>query len=249
MKTKAFYIGASITAVIILSVVFLNRTQAPTDSSTITKEPVAETGTQKGDVKQGTGTTQTQPIVSTKGFNSYANGSYNFTVKYPSYVKAREGFFTFHELGNTWRLYPPQGQLSQGKAIVSFAIFNIDQGSISTGRESYPLFYTAEVRVGVTDNTADCYKPDASFTDQKVSTVVINGTTFKKFSTQEAGMMKYTQAESYRTIHNKQCFVIEQIKYGTSYRDEKMKPGISDKTLEEYYTLGATIIKTFTFTK
>ena len=62
-------------------------------------------------------------------------------------------------------------------------------------------------------------------------------------------MMKYVQAESYRTIHNKMCFVLEQIKAGTSYRDEKMGAGIADSSLTNYYNEGATIIQTFKFTK
>lgn len=71
----------------------------------------------------------------------------------------------------------------------------------------------------------------------------------KKFSTEEAGMMKYVQAESYRTVHKNNCYVLEQIKAGSSYRDELMAPGIADSTLTSYYATGETIIRTFKFTE
>jgi hypothetical protein len=79
--------------------------------------------------------------------------------------------------------------------------------------------------------------------------LTINGTSFKRFSSSDAGMMKYVQSESYRTIHNNMCYVLEQIKSGSSYRDEKMAEGIKDTTLDSYYKEGETIIKTFKFVK
>lgn len=62
-------------------------------------------------------------------------------------------------------------------------------------------------------------------------------------------MMKYIQGESYRTIHNNMCYVLEQIKYGSNYKDPTMKPGISKATLDSYYNTAGMIAKTFRFTK
>jgi hypothetical protein len=184
---------------------------------------------------------------SKKGFYSYANAEYNFTIQYPPYTQPRNSFSTFHEIGNNWRLYPSQA--NQGKGILELPIFTIDQGSISNGKQKYPLYFTAVVRVSVSPNTKECYAQDAGYTNQKITNITINGVPFKRFSTSDAAMMKYVQAESYRTIHNNQCFVIEQIKNGSNYRDEKMAPGISDTALAEYYNTGETIIKTFAFKK
>ena len=61
--------------------------------------------------------------------------------------------------------------------------------------------------------------------------------------------MKYTQVESYRTIRNNTCFAVEQIKNGTSYRDEKMTINKTDADLTTYFNVGETIVRTFTFTR
>ncbi len=181
------------------------------------------------------------------GFYSYTNAVYNFSIQYPPKVQPLTSFATFHEIGNNWRLNA--GQANQGKAVVSFSLFNIDQGPYSTGKQTYPLYYTAEVRVGVSPNIQECYTKDAGYANQVVTNVTINGVAFKKFSASDAGMQKYVQSESYRTIHNKMCYVIEQIRAGSSYRDEKMTIGKTDAELMSYYNLGEKIVKTFKFTK
>lgn len=187
------------------------------------------------------------PTTQKKGYYSYANAEYNFTIQYPQYVRPQNSFSTFHELGNNWRLFPSQG--NQGKGILELSIFTLDQGSIPNGKQTYPLYFASMVRVGVSKNIQECYTMDAGYASQKVTNVSINGIPFKKFSTSDAAMMKYVQSESYRVIHNNQCFAIEQIKNGSNYRDEKMAPGINDTALNDYYNIGETIIKTFTFTK
>lgn len=256
MATKYTYLGGGIALILIILVLFVtSRNHSVTPS--LGNEPLATTtpNTDKPAAQvSGTGGKQpvTQPPTPTlpkSNLNSYANAQYHFALKYPSYVKTRDGFFSFYQLGDTWRLNPPQGQLSQGKAIVSFSIYTIDQGTYITSKSAYPLFYTAEVRVAVSDNTKDCYLQDTGYANQVITNITINGIPFKKFSTSDAAMMKYIQGESYRTIHNKQCFVLEQVRAGSSYRDEKMQPGISQKTLDDYYKTGEAIIKTFTFTK
>lgn len=181
------------------------------------------------------------------GFYSYANATHNFSIQYPSYIQPLTSFATFHEIGNNWRLYA--GQANQGKPVVSFSIHNIDQGTYFTGKQTYPLYFSAEVRVGVSPNVKECYTPDAGNTNQKITNVTINGVAFKKFSTSVGGMQKYVQAESYRTIRNNSCYVIEQIRTGSSYRDEKMTTAKTEKELINYYNLGENIVKTFKFTK
>ena len=211
------------------------------NNATTTEQVSTTTGNTQGNTSTNINNT------STTGFASYGNGEYGFSIKYPKYVQARSGFSTFHELGNNWRLYA--GPANQGKALASFSIHSIDQGTISNGKQSYPLYFSAEVRIGVSPNVKECYTKDSGYTNQKVTDVVINGVTFKKFSTADGATMKYVQAESYRTIRNNQCFVLEQIKNGSVYRDEKMGVGITENTLTNYYNTGKTIIETFKFTK
>lgn len=229
-----------------------NKNEEPIFQATTTvtdEKPVATTSPTVTIPKKPT-TTPTVPALTTgntKGFHSYSDSTYNFTIKYPPYITTKNTFGTFHEVGNNWRMYA--GPANQGKAVVALPIYNIDQGSYSTGRQTYPLFFMSEVRVGVSPNTKECYTPDAGYTNQKISNVTINGIAWKKFSTSEGGMMKYIQVESYRTIRNNMCFAIEQIKNGSSYRDEKMATAKTETELTNYFNVGETILKTFTFTK
>ena len=180
------------------------------------------------------------------GLSGYANSEYNFTLRYPPNVRPQNFFTTFYTLPSNWRLNAAQA--NQGKAVVSFPVYRVDQGGVATGK-AYPLFYVAELRVGVSPNVKECYTPDAGYTNQKVADVNINGVTFKRFSSSDAAMMKYVQAESYRTVHNNMCYVLEQIKSGSSYRDNTMTAGTSDATLNSYYDVAGNIAKTFKFTK
>lgn len=212
-----------------------------TSSSTIKTE--VATGTKPSTIKApSTGDTK-----ATTGFSTYTNSEYGFTIKYPTYSKVKTTFSTFHQLGNNWRLYP--GAAVQGKPVVSFTVFSVDQGVYSTGKQTYPLYYISEVRIGTSANTKECYASDPGYTNQKITNVVINGTNFKKFSTSDGGMMKYVQAESYRTVKNNVCLVIEQIKNGSIYRDELMTVGVTDATMDAHYATGDTIVKSFAFTR
>lgn len=229
--TVSYYLGKQTSVV---------ATEATNSTASSTTE--VATGTKPTVVKK-----PTTGSTGTAGFLTYSNSEYGFTLKYPPSSKVKSTFSTFHELGNNWRLYP--GAAVQGKPVVSFTIFSIDQGVYSTGKQSYPLYYISEVRVGASANTKECYTPDPGYANQKITNVVINGTTFKKFSTGDSGMMKYVQAESYRTIKNNVCLVLEQIKNGSVYRDELMTTGIADSTLNAYYATGETIIKSLMFTR
>ncbi|MEI6810894.1 MAG: MliC family protein [Candidatus Nomurabacteria bacterium] len=190
----------------------------------------------------------TKPVVKprTDGLFGYANSEYNFTLRFPSNVNPQNYFTTFYNLASNWRLNA--GQANQGKAIVSFPVYRIDQGGVAKGK-AYPLFFVSELRVGVSPNVKECYATDIGYTNQKVTDVKINGVTFKKFSFQDAAMMKYIQGESYRTIHNNMCYVLEQIKSGSNYKDETMKPGLTEAELNKYYNTAGNIVGTFRFTK
>jgi len=191
-------------------------------------------------------TTKTKTVPAVDGLYGYANSEYNFTLRFPPNVTPQNYFTTFYNLASNWRVNA--SQVNQGKIIVSFPVFRIDQGGVATGK-SYPLNYVAELRVGISPNVKECYAIDTGYTSQKITNVIINGVTFKRFSFQEAGMMKYLQGESYRTIHNNMCYVLEQIKSGSSYKDETMKPGLSQATLDGYYNTVGKIVETFRFTK
>lgn len=215
---------------------FINEGTSTTYKECITREPNP----------LGSSTPSTVKGTVNDGLYGYANAEYGFTMRFPPEVRNQNSFSTFYILGNNWRVNPSQA--NQGKPVVSFVIKQIDQGSVATGK-AYPLFFDAEVRVGVSTNVKLCYEKDAGYANQKVTDVNINGVMFKKFSFSDAAMMKYIQGESYRTIHDNKCYVLEQLKEGSNYRDPSMTAGLSDSTLNAYYNVGETIIKTFKFTK
>ena len=264
MQTNIKYIIIGVVAVLIISVgsFYIGKktqtTEENSPTSTSTSDVVVATSTNTTQTTKTGGssntTNTTKPSTNltsgnTAGFYSYTNNEFNFSMKYPNYVKISNVFSTFHEIGNYWRLYASTA--NRGKNVESFVVFNTDQGAYAntSGKQNYPLYFTAEVRVGVSPNVKDCYALAPSFANEKVTDVTINGVAFKRFSTLENNSPKYTQAESYRTVHNNNCYVIEQIKSGTSYKDDKMAPGISDSTLEGYYNTAGIIAKTFRFTK
>jgi|SRR5579872_3853236 len=185
----------------------------------------------------------------TGGFATYANSQYGFQIQYSKNLTPTTTFANSYTLQNEWRI--EAGQNSTGTPIIAIPVFHIDQGGVATGK-AYPLFFDAEVRIGVSSNpadVADCLKPDPNYTNQPESDVLINGVTFKKFSFQNAAMMKYLQGESYRAVHNGICYAIEQVKTGSIYRDPSMSPGIPDTQLDDYYNQAGDIVQTFQFTK
>ena len=177
---------------------------------------------------------------------TYSNFQYGFAVRYPKSTKIEFPFQSFYHLGKDWRAGATPEY--RGTGVISFVVYREDN-QIKFPKK-YPLYYSTEVRVGVSTDTANCYQRDAGYTNQPVTTVTFNGITFKKFSSSQAGMMQYSQVESYRTIHNKLCYAIEQVKAGSNYTDSTFT-GIStpESVLTNAYTSAGTILKSFTFTK
>jgi hypothetical protein len=61
-------------------------------------------------------------------------------------------------------------------------------------------------------------------------------------------MMKYKVVTSYRIIHNGACYAVEQVEYGSSYRDENTLPGLSTDQLQACYDKAGEIARSFRFT-
>ena len=180
----------------------------------------------------------------------YRNDQYGFSLKFPKNLSVTTTFKQFYALGNSWRaeLFDERGT---GMPVVSIAVFQVDnQHDGSAQGKPYPLYFSAEVRVGVSSDSTDienCLKPDSNYTNQPETDMVINGVTFKKFNFQNAAMMQYVAGESYRTVHNGICYAVEQIKTGSNYRDPSMLPGITDATLNQYYEQEQIIVQSFKF--
>jgi hypothetical protein len=174
----------------------------------------------------------------------YQNNDYGFTMRYPANLHPQQNFETSYFLPNTWRVFnsDPENYSETGKAIVSIPVFKVEHV------KSYPTYYTAEVRIGASNNAKDianCIKDNNNIQ-------VINGTSFHVFSSDDEGMMHYMRSISYRVIHNNQCFAIDQIETGSKmYLDDGMpnQQRVPDAVLHNYYAEAGKIIETFNFTK
>lgn len=176
---------------------------------------------------------------------TYRNDEYGFEMRYPKKLTTDPKFQSYYHLPDTWM--SEAGPESKGRPIVSIPVWRIKSDN-NGAYISYPYYFDAELRIGVSSNksdVADCYK--SQFTPP--TTVTINGVEFKKFSVQSAGMMQYLVAESYRTIHNGACYVIEQIKTGSSYREGPSSKDIPESVLDGYYDSISTMVQTFKFIK
>jgi hypothetical protein len=251
-NTKLIISGISVCVLIALVSYYAGTTRGLGSNKTSSSTEDVSAGTSSSLVitnsTSGTKPTKVRMSGSTAGFALYTDNNYHFVIKYPTYVKTNLIFSTFHDIGSKWRLYATP--VVSGKSLLSFSIHTIDQGEFYTGKQTYPLYFTSLVRISTSANTKECYALDAGYPNQTITNVTINGIPFKKISTKESAKnLSYIQSESYRTLRNGACFVLEQIKSGTSFRDPSMKDGASDQALANYYTEGEAIIKTFRFTK
>lgn len=179
---------------------------------------------------------------------TYTNSTYGFEIAYPQGLFSEGPFQEYYVLSNKWRVAAPEGQ--QGVALVTIPIFSIDNQSDTAAGKPYPLYFTAEVRVGASSDlqaVAECLKTDPGYADQKHEAITLNGTQFERFEFADAAMMQYVQGVSYRTVRDNTCFAIEQLKAGSTYRDESMAPGISDSQLDAYYAQAGEVIESFRF--
>jgi membrane-bound inhibitor of C-type lysozyme len=179
----------------------------------------------------------------------YTNDTYGFSIEYPSDLTPETTFTKYYALGDAWRAQVTANP--KGVPVVAIPVYRIDNNKdgIATGKP-FPLYYDAEVRVGVSSDATEvknCLANDPGFTTQKSENVTINGITFKKFSFQDAAMQQYVEGNSYRTVHNNKCYVVEQIRTGSNYRDDSMTAGVTQETLDSYYNQAGNIILGFSF--
>lgn len=176
---------------------------------------------------------------------TYANATHGFTISYPRELST-EPFAVFHRLNNNdWRYGATATK--RGTPVISIPVLRVD--NTGSTKKNYPLYYTAEVRVGVSTDTAQCYAKDDGYTNQTVTDVTINGVNFKKFVFGDAAMQQYVNGASYRTIRNNKCYVIEQIENGSSYKDETLVGGYTDADLDAIYARTTPIVMSFKFSK
>ncbi len=196
-------------------------------------------------IESGKETTSTPQAVATTtpeaGWNIYKNTGYGFEIRYPQEILPDTTFKRFYLLSDSWRADDVPD--STGTLIAAFPIYRTESTS------TYPRYFSAEVRIGVSVNSRDVSSCTSSSPYVNVSSTeaIINGTTFYKFPIKNAAMMQYLGGESFRTVHDGMCFAVEQLRVGSNYRDTTSSVENVDEALRTYFDRGLDIVKTFRF--
>jgi hypothetical protein len=187
-----------------------------------------------------TRTASTTPLT---GLSIYTNGTYGFSIFFPGADVATTTFDVQYHLPATWRVNAlPDATGTPIFEIIGYKISNAT---------SYPRYYEAEVRVGASSDpkeVATCEKSGNG--EVQAPDLKINGIVWKAFTLEDDAMMQYLSGMSYRTIHDGQCYALEQIQTGSSYRDNAPSPNdISDTVLKQKYQDLDSIVQSFVFAR
>ena len=177
-------------------------------------------------------------------FSIYTNGEYGFSVMYPSEALLDEVFDPLYRLPSVWRVNALPNET--GTPVLNIVTYD------TKSEDSYPRYFITQVRIGVSDDpeeVARCEKQASEQGESQLEDVDLNGTTFKAFSFQDAGMMQYVKGVSYRAVHEGRCVAIEKLQIGSSYRDQPSEKDIPDESLQAEYADLDMIIRSFSFAR
>ena len=181
----------------------------------------------------------------TPGESIYTNGEYGFAFQYPSTASVSDSFSTTYHLGSAWRATAVAD--STGSPVVEVL------GYSTVSDHSFPRYYHALVRVGASADPAEvarCTKPVSDQGETALPDRAINGTTWKAFGFQSAGMMQYAKGISYRTVHEGKCIALEKIAAGSSYQDDPdSADDVPQATLDAQYAELDRVVDSFSFAR
>ncbi len=194
----------------------------------------------------GTADTEVPELpVPSEGVAIYTNGPYGFSVFYPQEAEVSYEFDATYHLGTMWRANAlPESEGAPIVAIIPYAV---------KSENSYPRYFNAMVRIGASSDPKEIARCEKGASDQgetALPDVTINGTIWKAFSFQDAGMMQYASGISYRTMHEGKCIAVEKVRTGSNYKDDPASPkDIPEETLTAEYDKLSTIIESITFAR
>ncbi len=175
----------------------------------------------------------------------FTDGEHGFTITYPETYRTDYTFTSFYHLPANWR----ENALPEGTGTPIISII----GERAQSDHSYPRYFDAEIRIGASNDPKELARCETAATAQAevaLPDAVFGGATWKVFSFQDAAMMQYVQGVSYRTLRNGTCIALEQIKTGSSYRDDPVsKADIPQAKLDASYTALEATLKSFTFVR
>lgn len=138
------------------------------------------------------------------GAARFDSAEYDVAMVYPASLKASHGFESGYFLQQRWNPDAANGVPGEGLLTLTLPASN--------------KLTTAELRLGVSDDSQavqDCALPDDGNAGA-VSSVVIDGVTFKRRDTGDAGMNHYLSRHAYRGVAHGHCYAIDLIVDGTN---------------------------------
>jgi hypothetical protein len=176
------------------------------------------------------------------GLSIYTNGQYGFSIFYPSSLKTTTTFDMTYHLSANWRVNALTN--ATGTPIIEIL------GYQTRSDVSFPRYFQTEARVGASADPREvAVCTQAGNGERALPAKVINGTSWQAFTFQNAGMMQYVSAISYRTVHDHLCYAIEQIETGASYRDAPSPSDIPQSILDQHFQELSSIVNSFTFAR
>jgi len=172
---------------------------------------------------------------------TYTDFTYGFSIAYPKSIIPEKTFQKYYLLSDQWMAGVNEG--SKGLSLLALPVFRV------TNENSYPRYWNVEVRIGITTDPDELQTllSESVVGEEPPKSILINGCEFFRFPIKEAGMMQLMEGYSYRTIHGGIGYVIEQIKTGSTYREEESSKDIPDTVLDDYFQQTENIIHSFRF--
>lgn len=134
----------------------------------------------------------------------FKNAGYGVAMTYPASLEVTRGFESGYFLQTSWN--PDVARDVPGQGLLTLTL-----------PESNKLV-TAELRLGVSDDSGalkHCALPDDGHAGS-VSKTVIDGVTFKRRDTRDAGMNHFMSRHAYRGVAHGHCYAIDLIVDGTN---------------------------------
>lgn len=144
------------------------------------------------------------------GAARFVSAPYDVAMVYPATLEATHGFASGYFLRQRWN--PDAAASVDGRALLTLTLPGSNR------------LTTAELRLGASDDPAaagHCALP-ADGNAGPISTVVIDGVTFKRRDIGDAGMSHYLARHAYRGVAHGHCYAIDLIVAGT---DPAVYPG------------------------
>ncbi len=199
--------------------------------------------TSKQAVQAPVDTASTTPIA--VGDAIYTNGTFGFVIQYPESATVDNNFTSYYHLPPYWRANALPN--ATGTPVVSFTAYS------TKSENSFPRYFAAIIRVGVSTDKleiAQCLKVIPNQGETALPDVTLNGTVWKAFSFESAGMQQYVRGVSYRSVHEGRCIALEKIAVGSSYTDDPVsEKDIPQSTLDAKYAELDRIVQSFTFVR